>query len=318
MCGNLTSTSTRTREYPHNIPANHRRFKNGVWQKPTAKRRGWEPSLGLSGLNYEQGIEQITRLNRIGRDIVVVGVGPMMAPVANDIPTDSNHRRFNTVTQIWERPNRSMTGWEPSGIADRTLEEGNAFFARHEANGSRYGYINLGAVTPGAAVEVLDKMARRFNVALGIWERPNRDLTGWVPSSGLEGRSYESGLDYLAENFPAGMFIVSILGELPPQVFGGELVPAGAQPEINPVAGEGEFAVPFTPVLTVLPNGGISLTVDARAAVSLARAVINTTQTAPDSQDGRYLAPLGEVLAENPSHLFDDAVETLFRTPFGE
>lgn len=296
MCGN-------TREYPHNLSPYLRRFKNGVWQKPTSKGRGWTTSIGLAGQSYEAGVKQLAEINRQGRGYTLVdATTPDQVPVAPvvgaDVPTNPNHRRFNTALGIWEKPNASMTGWQPSGIANYSLEAGNAFFAKHEANGSRHGYINIGPTeqpfVPNALVEggVIEPVAnltnrtRNWNSALGIWEKPTRDLTSMVPSDGLRGMSFNEGLDYLAEYFPAGLFTVTFDGAV-------------------------------MPTITVLPNGGMTVTVDARGAVALARAAIAVIEHNQESQDAQYLAPFGAALVQNRSNLFTDAVETLRMTPFG-
>src|SRR5262245_29618533 len=52
--------------YPqfHNIPVSNRRFHRGMWQKPTALGRGWQPSVGLANLTYDEGVQKLTFLNR--------------------------------------------------------------------------------------------------------------------------------------------------------------------------------------------------------------------------------------------------------------
>jgi hypothetical protein len=261
MCGNTQSTNGG-REYPHNIPRNNRRFKNGVWQKPTAKGRGWTESVGLAGMTYEQGLKQIDYLNTAGGRGIVNVTTPdaidALIPAVNvaDLPTNPMHRRFNVALGIWEKPTLALDGWQPSGIADYSLEKGNAFLAQAVSRG--HGYINIGP-TEVAGEDMV----------------PQADVTAF-------------------ENFLND-------GDVP-----------------NVRAGEGEFGIPFMPTLTVLPNGGITVTVDARGAISLARAVVATLRRNIRSQDSQYLAPLGAVLIRNESRLFTDAVETLQLTPFGE
>lgn len=219
MCGNA-------REYPHNIPQNHRRFKNGAWQRPTAKRRGWEPSEGLADMTYVEGVTRINEINQQRRGYTLIDVTALdqMAPTqtkvastAGGLPTNPMHRRFNTVLNIWEKPTRDLSGWQPSGIADFSLEAGNRYF-----EDNRHGYINIGAVTPivpPAGDVPVDDFHRRFNSALGIWEKPTADLSGWKPSVGLANLNYAEGLRYLEENFSEGRFTVSIIPGNEPQSF---------------------------------------------------------------------------------------------------
>jgi hypothetical protein len=334
MCGN-------TREYPHNLSPFVRRFKNGEWQRPTEKGRGWRASIGLAGLTYEQEIDAINR-DRRGYTLENVTT-PDQIPVAGDTPTDPKHRRFNTVLGIWQKPNKAMTGWEPSGIAFYSLEEGNRFFANGEAMGNPFGYINLGAVTPGqpqfepnAIVEggliepeaQITETTRNYNSALGIWEKPTRDLRGMEPSVGLAGKSFREGLEYLAKYFPAGFFTVTFDGAaFPSDAFENPTPNSVPQADVEAFesllseeeaqAGNGPFGTPFTPVIRILPNGGMTVTVDVRAAVSLTRATIATIQHDPKSQDAQNLASFGAALVRNESNLFTDAVETLGIIPYG-
>lgn len=258
MCGNTSTQTANGREYPHNLDQFSRRFKNGAWQKPTAKGRGWQPSVGLAGKTYAEGVTAINAINSQRRFNTLTDVtseaertNAMQTKVAPTLlggpPTRAGQRRFNTVTGQWEKPNRSMTGWTPSGANSMGYNTYESGVERFFFDGNRHGYINLGRVTPG-------------------------------PVAVVEPTEQEQG---------------------------------------NPAAGYGPFGTRFAPVLTVLPNGGITLTVDAPAAIALTRATVAVIDHNPTSNDARYLATLGMALVQDPSNLFVDAVETLQETPFG-